>query len=59
MTRLVEVKRIQIPLDRPFTYPAARAEVQDAIARGDEVTTDGDAIVIRSRVDLRRGQNAA
>lgn len=56
MTKLVEVRRI--PVVTPFDYPAAKAEIDDAINRGDEVDVDGRDIVVRTKVFVRRGRAA-
>ena len=58
-TRLIEVKRIPIPLGQPFNYPAVKAEVIAAIERHEEVTVEGQDLVIRRQVDLRRNGRAA
>lgn len=59
MTRWIEVRRIDVPTFGPFNYPAVKAEVDAAIARGDEVHAEGEQIVIRQLVDLRGRGRAA
>jgi hypothetical protein len=59
MTRLIEVKRIPIAIGQPFNYPAVKAEVIAAIERQEEVTVEGQYLVIRRRVDLRGSGRAA
>lgn len=46
MTRLVVVKRIPVSTSG-FDYRTAKAEVDAALTRGDDVAAVGDAIVIR------------
>lgn len=57
MTRLVEVKRMPIRISDD--YREARQEVLDADRRGDVVTAEPDAIVIRTRVFIRDNRSAA
>lgn len=51
--RLIEVKRIPVPVFGPFDYAAAQAEIEAAIAAGQVVEPTDTAIVIRQRVELR------
>ena len=51
MTKHIVVKRI--PVTPSFDYPAAKAEVDDAIRRGDQVRAEKNAIVIRTPVYVR------
>ncbi len=52
MTRMVEVKRLTVQTAED--YRAALADVLDADARGDVVTVEDHAIVIRTAVYIRR-----
>lgn len=57
--RLVEVKRIPVPVFGPFDYASARAEVNAALAAGQDVQPIDGAIVILQRVALRGDGRAA
>lgn len=58
MTKHVVVKRIPIPEQGPFDYVAAKAERDDAIARGDRFEIEGRAFVVRTAVFIRRSSAA-
>ncbi len=51
MIRLIVVKRI--PVDADFDYAATKLEHDDAKRRGDYVTAEHGAIVIRTKVYIR------
>ena len=53
MTRWTEVRRIVVPSSGPFNYAAAKAAIDEALARGDRVEVEGRALVIRTPVYLR------
>lgn len=59
MTKRIEVKRIHVPILGPFNYVEAKAMVDAADRRGDEVTVEGRDIVIRTTVCLRGSGRAA
>ena len=50
MTKQIEVSRIPVPPTGPFNYAAAKALVDAATSRRDEVVVDGQDIVILSKV---------
>lgn len=58
MTQLVEVQRFRTTPWAEFDYAAAKAEVDDADARGDVVAVEGSDIVIRTRVYVRPRRSA-
>lgn len=57
MTKHIVVKRI--PITQPFDYPAAKAEHDDAIARGDSFKVEAREFVIRTPVHVRDRWRAA